>query len=364
MQSISLGAAGPEVLDIQRRLEALDLTLGDDDAGRFGPGTHAAVQLFQQQRGLTADGIVGEDTYLALVESGYRLGDRLLYMTRPMLRGDDVRELQQRLARLGFDTGYTDGVFGPLTYDALREFQLNVGVQADGKAGPQTVDALRRLHRQHQTSPAFEVRERESLRAAPARASLAGARVLIDPGHGPDNPGLLAADGVAEHQLTWQLANRVVGRLAGLGANPVLARGPTTTPTPSDRAALANREEVEAILSLHLNGLPQPEARGAAAYYFGAEGYVSERGRLLAQRCVDAIVEATGTLNCRTHPSTTALLRESRAPATLVEVGFLTHPDEGRRLREAEYQDRIAGALTSALVGWLLRTDAEPVPTA
>ena len=353
MQPIALGSAGPEVLDVQRRLAGAGLTCDDDPPGEFGDATRRAVRVFQQERGLSADGVVGDETWSALVEAGYQLGDRLLYLTRPYLRGDDVLELQRRLNQLGFDSGYTDGVFGPQTADAIREFQLNVGSKVDGIAGPRTHDALMRLHRQHQRSPAFAVREREAL-LSQRRESIAGARILVDPGHGAGSPGFEGPDGITEQEVTWQLATRVAGRLGALGAHAVLARGPGNCPSTSERAALANREQAEAILSIHLNGLPQHDASGAAGYYFGHDGYISERGRLLAQLCVDHVVAETGTVNCRTHPSTMTILRESRAPAVIVEPGFLTHPEEGRLLCDPEHQNRIAHALTEALNVFLL----------
>lgn len=364
MEPIARGATGSAVVDVQRRLAQADLPPEDDEPGVFGEATHEAVRIFQQRRGLTADGVVGEDTWLVLVGAGYTLGDRLLTNTRPMMRGDDVRELQRRLSRLGFDAGYDDGIYGPQTASAVREFQLNVGLPDDGITGPDTVAALKALHRQHQEAPAFVVRERESLRGG-GRPSPAGARVLIDPARGPDDPGLEGPGGVREHRITWSIANQVAGRLSVLGVRTVLARGPGTTPTPSQRAALANREEVEAILSVALNGLPSPEARGAAAYYFGQDRYVSERGRVLAQLAVDTVVARTGTADCRTHPSTSALLRESRAPAVIVEPGFLSHPQEGPALTRPDHQALVAGALADATVVFLLGalpTDEEPTP--
>ena len=73
--------------------------------GTFREGTRAAVEAFQYRRGLRVDGVCGRQTWSALVEAGRRLGDRFLYRRSPMLRGDDVAELQQRLSALGFDTG-------------------------------------------------------------------------------------------------------------------------------------------------------------------------------------------------------------------------------------------------------------------
>jgi N-acetylmuramoyl-L-alanine amidase len=353
VELIARGSVGPEVEDVQRRLEGLGLACDGDDHGDFGFTTDRAVRTFQQQRGLPADGVVGDDTWRALVGASYRLGDRMLYVTQPMLQGDDVRDLQRRLNRLGFDAGYDDGVYGPETFEAVRDFQLNVGLGPDGITGPETVDLLVRLHRQHQEAPAYAVREREELRRPP-RLSVAGARVMIDPGHSVARPGITTAEGVPEHEITWAIASLVEGRLSARGAHVVLGRGPSTSPTPSERAALANHEGVEAILSIHGNGLDNPEARGAAAYYFGTDGYVSEAGRMLAQLSLDAVCAAVGTPNCRTHPATSALLRESLAPAVLIEPGFLTHPDEGRALADPPYQRQVATALADAMLAFLV----------
>ncbi|MEZ5166166.1 MAG: peptidoglycan-binding domain-containing protein [Acidimicrobiales bacterium] len=68
----------------------------------------------------------------------------MLYL-RPTTRGDDVTDLQQRLGRPGFDTAWIDGIFGPETEAALRDFQLNQGLTGDGVVGRETIAALERL---------------------------------------------------------------------------------------------------------------------------------------------------------------------------------------------------------------------------
>lgn len=352
MDLIRRGGAGPEVADVQERLRALGVAVSDEPAV-FGPATEAAVRTFQQQRGLPADGIVGPDTWTTLVGASYRLGDRILYVTSPTLVGDDVRELQGRLNRLGFDSGYDDGIYGPQTFDAVREFQLNAGVAVDGIAGPATIDQLRRLHRRHQEAAAYVVREREALRR-PTRLAIAGTRVMLDPGHSPADPGVIGPDDIAEHEVTWALASLVEGRLAALGAHVVLSRGPTTSPTPSDRAAQANAADVELVLSIHVNGASSPQAKGAAAYYFGRDELRSERGRTLADLALDQVLAVMGTADCRIHATTTAILRETRAPATIIEPGFLSHPEEGRRLADPTVQRQLADALAGAVSRFLV----------
>src|SRR5687767_12062364 len=188
MRLIRLGDSGAPVVDVQRRL-AVSLGTEVPMDGTFDERTHQAVRRFQRERHLPADGIVGPETWRALVESRYALGGRLLWHSRRMMRGDDVRELQHRLNQLGFDAGAEDGIFGPLARAAVEEFQRNTGLMVDGVAGPQTLAALRRLLRGHQSGGiGRRAREREWLRGLSGR-TLSGARILVDPSHGPGDPG-------------------------------------------------------------------------------------------------------------------------------------------------------------------------------
>ena len=78
------GSSGEAVRDLQQRLGALGFDLPTDELGRFDRATVAAVSAFQDARGLRSDGICGRETWAALVESGFRLGDRMLYRRRPI----------------------------------------------------------------------------------------------------------------------------------------------------------------------------------------------------------------------------------------------------------------------------------------
>ena len=98
----------------------------------FCAATEQAMRGFQEARGLHVDGRCDEHSWMALVEASWKPGDRQLLLTSPNLRGDDVADLQSRLARLGFDCGRVDGIFGPRTSQALADFQSNCGVTADG----------------------------------------------------------------------------------------------------------------------------------------------------------------------------------------------------------------------------------------
>jgi N-acetylmuramoyl-L-alanine amidase len=108
--------------------------------------TESEIRSFQQARGLDVTGFVDAVTARALEEARWKLGDRSLYVQEaPLMHGDDIAALQSRLTEMGFDCGRVDGVYGPRTELAVKDFQKSVGAVIDGKCGPATIIALIRL---------------------------------------------------------------------------------------------------------------------------------------------------------------------------------------------------------------------------
>lgn len=144
---LKTGVKGDEVRNVQQRLKELGFYTGDVD-GQYGPGTAEAVRLFQEQHGLTGDGIVGEGTRAALFASTAQTYQPVATPTpTPSLlkkgsSGDEVRAMQQRLRELGFYTGEVDGGFGAGTEEALRLFQRQNGLDVDGVAAAKTFAVL------------------------------------------------------------------------------------------------------------------------------------------------------------------------------------------------------------------------------
>lgn len=178
---LRVGDRGDAVRDLQERLTHCGYLVTLD--GEFGDETLAAVRGFQAQRGVRVDGICGIETWGALIESGYAIGDRLLYLRAPMLRGDDVTELQQRLNALGFDSGREDGILGPGTETALKRFQRERGLEPDGVCGPATIVALVSVGSLAAGSVAA-VRERDDLRRQVRRLRDRRLFLVVEPGLG------------------------------------------------------------------------------------------------------------------------------------------------------------------------------------
>lgn len=249
---------------------------------------------------------------MAIVEAGWRLGDRVLVLAAPQLRGDDIAELQDALNRLGFDCGRPDGIFGPATARALEEFQRNGGLTPDGICGSHTVRMLELLRRQTGSGPGIaSVRE-----AMTTHASLRTLRI-------------------------------VVGQFGGLSA---ITRSVTRTLRTSG-ATVVSTDEYEAA------------SQAAAANRFGAHVYVGFEARsdsrsLCAYFAVPTFESiggralATGIVSHWSSPLPAPeikgmrlpVLRETRMPAVLCSLGPVR--------AAVDATDAITDAIVEAVTAW------------
>jgi N-acetylmuramoyl-L-alanine amidase len=290
-RALGPGAEGEGVRDLQQRLANLGFESAPAAAGSYDESTVVAVRAFQAARGLRVDGVCGRQTWSSLVEAGYHLGDRLLYHRTPMLRGDDVLDLQQKLNALGFDAGRGDGIFGPHTAEALRDFQRNVGAVIDGICGPESIAALERLSRFGGGSVA-EVREKEALRDGALR--LAGRRVYLAVEPGLDALGEFVAKGLME-----------------LGADVLVdASGDDDSVV----AAEANRYAADLFLGLRFGDMP-----GLSCDYFASHASRSEGGCHVAGCINEELSKALGEPVKEPTGRAYAVLRETRMPAVVCQ---------------------------------------------
>ncbi|GFG73772.1 N-acetylmuramoyl-L-alanine amidase [Mycobacterium botniense] len=358
---LRLGDRGPAVTEIRAKLAALGLLDNPDEdlaTGKhvaldvFDEELDRAVRAFQQHRGLLVDGIVGEATYRALKEASYRLGARTLYhqFGAPMY-GDDVATLQARLQDLGFYTGLVDGYFGLQTHNALMSYQREYGLYADGICGPETLRSLYFLSSRVTGGSPHAIREEELVRRSGPK--LSGKRIIIDPGRGGADHGLVMqgpAGPISEAELLWDLASRLEGRMTAIGMETFLSRPIHSSPTDAERAGTANAVGADLMISLRCATQPTPAANGVASFYFGnSHGSVSTIGRNLADFIQREIVARTGLRDCRTHGRTWDLLRLTRMPTVQVDVGYISNPNDRAMLVTAQTRDAIAEGILAAV---------------
>ena len=354
------GDTGTAVAEIRDRLGRLGLLPAaapgyDPSHARFDGPVDTAVRAFQQQRGLTVDGVVGVQTFRRLEEARWNLGDRVLsFRAGHLVSGDDVLVLQRRLTGLGFDLGRVDGVFGRATDAALREFQRSVGVDADGTCGPETFRSIERLRR---TMSGGAVGGATALRELHALESLcsgvADKVVVLDPGHGGHDLGEVHGD-LRESVVAGDLATRVEGRLAAIGVQVLLTRSPEgeSSPDEGERAAFANDVAADLVVSLHTDSVESAVPAGCASFYYGdpVAGTGSALGARFAEMVQDEISGRTDLTDCGTHAKTWDLLRLTRMPAVRIECGYLSSPHDSRRLADPAFRDALAEGIAAAVV--------------
>jgi N-acetylmuramoyl-L-alanine amidase len=303
---------------VQRRLNAVGFDPAGDPPGSFGHATRAAIEAFQHRRGLRVDGVCGTQTWGVLVEAGFRLGDRFVYRRMPMLRGDDVAELQQRLNALGFDTGRVDGIFGDSTAEALADFQRNTGLPADGILGQTTLSELCRMQARYAHQELVSaVRARERLRQAPP--TLVGRHLAVG-----EIGGMSTSTGALRRQLVHAGA-----RVTSLHH-----------PDGSVQAQEANAAQVDVYVGLRLN----PAHPGCVTAYYAGYRDESPGGRRLAGFVQRAVPPALGIADDGVRGMSIPVLRETRMPAVIIEVGPAT--------TVVERSGALAGSLCSALGAW------------
>jgi N-acetylmuramoyl-L-alanine amidase len=229
----------------------------------------------------------------------------------------------------------------------------------------------------------------------PARPTLR--TIVIDPGHGGDDAGVRGAGGAIEKDVALAIARRVKGVIEGrLGMRVLLTHEDDNRIGADGRVAIANNNKADLFVSLHANGSPRPATRGATIFTLGLDR-VGEDARRQSQADREvlpvfgggtreiALVEwelaqaahldgsnaFAGIVDERLRttaglPSVTLQrapmrnLAGANMPAVLIELGYLSNPDEEKLLSSAEFQNRIAVALTEAVAAFRDHLELSP----
>ena len=340
----SIGDTGPAVSEIRDHLIRLGL-LSSESENKFDDAMFSAVKAFQQQRGLSVDGIVGPETWKRLGEAVWSLGDRVLnYQVGNLIHGDDVAQLQQRLTQLGFSPGNVDGIFGKRTERAVREFQRAIGVVDDGIVGVHTIQGLNRLNRTVAGGNAAALREK--VRHENKRTGIANKTIVLDISSDPFIDKYLSDQAT---ELGGKAVKLIEGKLSALGTNVLLTHIGDGRPTTITRADFANEAAADLVLSVQIGVADDLSTSGVLGYYFaGTHGY-SLLGKEFAQLLVAEILDYTefdqGDVVGKSWP----LLRATVMPAVRIDLGFLTSTKDYQLLTNASTLADSAEATVSAL---------------
>lgn len=174
-------------------------------------------------------------------------------------------------------------------------------------------------------------------------------KVALDPGHGGIDPGAVGGEtGLLEKEINLNLARELGRLLEARGLEVLLTRHDDRFVSLPDRAALINSSGADLVVSLHVNSSGNREASYLSSHVFKQESQGAEVGKVL----LDHLARFTGWPNGGVRVNNFFILRETRPPAVLLEVGFISNPEQEKFLSVAANQTQLARVLASGLVAW------------
>jgi N-acetylmuramoyl-L-alanine amidase len=240
---------------------------------------------------------------------------------------------------------------------------------------------------------------------ASSRAAERPPRIVVDPGHGGAQGGATSPTGLLEKEVSLQIAQRVREQLEKeLGAQVVMTRDEDQALPLPERVEFANKQRPDLFLSIHCNAMPTKRTRArvqgietyflsanasnatarAAADRENAEAPLSQRGggdstlafilhdlarteahqdsSRLAYAVHQKLIASTGGSDRGVLQAPFYVLNGVEAPAILIEVGYISHPEEGSRLGRGEYQETLATAITEGVRSFLSEVRRRDAP--
>lgn len=178
--------------------------------------------------------------------------------------------------------------------------------------------------------------------------------VVLDPGHGGWDPGMVGRGNVLEKNINLEIALKLQSLLEQGGATVLMTRiedealGSGKQSDLRTRSTLAGTSHADVIISIHQNSYPSERVMGTQVFFY--EG--SERSRRLAEFIQAEVKHFLGQMTNREakSDSTYYILKQTSIPAVIVECGFLSSPTEARLLVDGEYQERMAWAIYKGII--------------
>ncbi|MCX7962385.1 MAG: N-acetylmuramoyl-L-alanine amidase [Burkholderiales bacterium] len=276
-------------------------------------------------------------------------------------------------------------------YPTVPPDPLALLIESDGKRLPQ--------------APAAEDKAAGPGEATPAKPAVARlATIVIDPGHGGEDPGAIGRLGSREKDITLMVARRLKALVdAEPDMRAVLTRDGDYFLPLHARVEKARRLRADLFVSIHADAFLRPHARGSSVYALSERRASSEAARWLARRENDAdlvggvnldvkdrylaqtlldlsqtatidhslklgraVLTELGQVNAlhkaRVEQASFAVLKAPDVPSILVETAFISNPEEEKRLNDEAYQERLARAILAGIKRYLARHPPRPGP--
>lgn len=175
--------------------------------------------------------------------------------------------------------------------------------------------------------------------------------VVIDAGHGGKDPGATSCLGFQEKTVNFAVAQKVASILGQSGVRAIMTRSSDSFIELEERAAVANRCDADLFVSIHADSCPDSSIRGFTMYVSRSASWSSRR----AASAIAKSLAKAGLSSRGTQRSDFRVLVQTRGPAVLIELGYLSNRSEAGLLRDSSFQSRLAQAIASGIRDFLGR---------
>ena len=186
--------------------------------------------------------------------------------------------------------------------------------------------------------------------------------ILIDPGHGEDDPGMIGADGLEEKGINLAISLLLKSELETRGYSVAMTRetdkglydASANNKKAQDmqrRIAMIGEKSPVLSVSIHQNSYPDPAIKGAQVFYYTS----SVEGKQLAECLQDRLVKGLDSQNHRQAKANDSyyLLKKTKGTIVIVECGFLSNAAEAGKLCDEAYQDRVAWSIHKGILQYI-----------
>jgi N-acetylmuramoyl-L-alanine amidase len=179
---------------------------------------------------------------------------------------------------------------------------------------------------------------------------LSGIKILLDPGHGGKESGASGPTGYLEKDVNLAVSKLLRDELLKLGANVVMTREDDRDVSLPERQAIINREEPAISVSIHYNSLPDngdaENTKGVGTFWYNSQA------QSLAVFMHNYLVNKLGRPSYGVFWNNLALTRPATAPSVLLELGFMSNPNEFEWVTDTQEQKKLAKALAEGITEW------------
>jgi N-acetylmuramoyl-L-alanine amidase len=178
--------------------------------------------------------------------------------------------------------------------------------------------------------------------------------IVIDPGHGGSDSGAIGPNKTQEKNITLAIGQKVKAMLENAGAKVLMTRqtdvdvyGPNASATNElqARVKVGNNNKADVFISLHIDAFSKPSVGGITTHYYQKTGYDA----LLAQNIQDQVGDTSGFSDRGTKASGFYVIKRTRMPAVLVEMGFVSNPTEEKLLNTPQSQQQLGQGIVQGL---------------